>query len=142
MAKHTHSIILSLLLTLSSTSFAYDHQNYGAGVRHKAQNSFSNNQQSYGAEVGHKALNGFANMTTSILEIPKNIINTTNDSNIVYGVVGGFGKGIVNTLGRVMTGLTDLITAPIPTKPIVDPAYIWDDFDADTSYGEIFRLRE
>lgn len=99
-------------------------------------------EQSYGSQVGEKALNGFANLTTAILEIPKNMINTTNDSNIVLGTVGGLMKGIIHTLGRMGVGLADLITAPIPTTPIAQPAYIWDDFDLDTTYGGTFRLEE
>ncbi len=96
--------------------------------------------RSYGAKVGNKALNGFANLTTCALEIPKNIINTTNKSNIVYGVVGGLFKGLVHTAGRIGVGVADLVTIPLPTKPIAQPEYIWDDFDVDTSYGPVFRL--
>jgi len=105
-------------------------------------NCFADEQQSYGSQVGNKALNGFANITTAVLEIPKNIINTTNDSNFAYGIAGGLGKGILNTVGRIVTGITDLITAPLPTKPIAYPLYVWDDFDEDTTYGEVFRLQE
>ncbi|MBL6987289.1 MAG: exosortase system-associated protein, TIGR04073 family [Methylobacter sp.] len=94
----------------------------------------------YGSKVGNKALNGFANITTSTLEIPKNIINTTNDSNIIYGITGGLLKGVINTIGRVAVGVTDIITFPIPTKPIAQSAYIWDGFDDDTTYGPVFRL--
>ena len=97
-------------------------------------------QQSYGEKVGNKALNSFANLTTSILEMPKNIINTMNQSNFFYGVFGGFLKGLVNTLGRTGCGIVDFITLPLPTKPIAYPVYIWDDFNIDTTYGEVFRL--
>jgi putative exosortase-associated protein (TIGR04073 family) len=97
-------------------------------------------QLSYGQKVGNKALNAFANLTTSPLELPKNIINTMNQSNFFYGVFGGFIKGLVNTLGRAGCGIADLITFPIPTRPIAYPVYIWDDFDIDTTYGEVFRL--
>jgi putative exosortase-associated protein (TIGR04073 family) len=97
-------------------------------------------QTSYGEIVGNKALNAFANMSTGWLEVPKNIINTMNQSNFFYGVFGGFLKGLVNTLGRTGAGLADFLTIPIPTRPIVYPLYIWDDFDIDTSYGEVFRL--
>ncbi len=96
----------------------------------------------YASQVGHKALNGFANITTAVLEIPKNIINTTNDSNIVWGFVGGLAKGVINTGGRIGVGVTDLVTAPLPTKPIASPKYIWEDFDQDTQYGSVFRLDE
>lgn len=96
--------------------------------------------RSYGSKVGNKALNAFANLTTSALEIPKNIINTTNKSNVFYGIVGGVFKGVVNMAGRIGVGIADLVTIPLPTKPIAQPAYIWDDFDVDTTYGPVFRL--
>jgi len=104
--------------------------------------SFSDEQQSYGSQVGDKALSGFTNLTTAVLEIPKNIINTTNNSNIILGSVGGLAKGMIHTVGRMMAGLTDLVTAPLATKPIAQPAYIWEDFDIDTIYGDVFRLKE
>jgi len=104
--------------------------------------SIADEQKDYGSQVGDKALSGFTNLTTAILEIPKNIINTTNNSNIILGSIGGLAKGMVHTVGRMMTGLADLVTAPIPTKPIVQPVYIWEDFDVDTIYGESFRLKE
>ncbi len=97
-------------------------------------------QSSYGSKVGNKALNAFANLTTAPLEIPKNIINTTNKSNIFYGVIGGLFKGLLNTGGRLGVGIADLVTFPLPTKLIAQPAYIWDDFDVDTTYGPAFRL--
>jgi putative exosortase-associated protein (TIGR04073 family) len=97
-------------------------------------------QSSYSEKIGNKALNAVANLTTSPLEIPKNIINTMSKSNFFYGVFGGFLKGLVNTLGRAGCGIADLITLPIPTKPVAHPLYIWDDFDMDTTYGEVLRL--
>ncbi|WP_031437738.1 exosortase system-associated protein, TIGR04073 family [Methylobacter tundripaludum] len=99
--------------------------------------SFGN---SYGSKVGNKALNAFANLTTSVLEIPKNIINTTNKSNVFYGIVGGVFKGMVNMGGRIGVGIADLVTIPLPTRPIAQPLYIWDNFDVDTTYGPVFRL--
>ena len=99
-------------------------------------------QASYGEKIGNKALIGFANLTTGVLEIPKNMINTINHGNFFYGVAGGFIKGTVNTLGRMGSGIADIITLPIPTRPVVYPLYIWDDFDADTTYGEVLRLNK
>jgi putative exosortase-associated protein (TIGR04073 family) len=95
---------------------------------------------SYGAKVGNKVLNAFANLSTGVLEIPKNIINTTNKSNVFYGVVGGLFKGLVHTAGRLAVGVADLVTIPLPTLPIARPAYIWEDFDVDTTYGPVFQL--
>ncbi|MGR9054233.1 MAG: exosortase system-associated protein, TIGR04073 family [Gammaproteobacteria bacterium] len=104
-----------------------------------AEDSFAPDQ-SYGEKVRHKALNATANMTTSILEVPKNVINTTNDSNLIYGLTGGLFKGVLNMLGRVGVGVADFVTIPLATKPITYPVYVWDDFDVDTTYGDTFRL--
>jgi hypothetical protein len=117
-------------------------------------------QDRYVRQVGDKALNGFTNVVTGPLELPKSIINQVNnnysnsgnnsnigngynsepDDNIVYGVLGGVISGSINAAGRIVTGVTDLVTAPLPTKPIVQPRYIWDDFDKPNSYGQVFRL--
>ena len=97
-------------------------------------------QASYGRKIGKKALSGWTNLSLGLLEIPKNIINTTNQSNFFYGISGGFIKGTVNTLGRMGVGIIDLLTFPLPTKPIAYPLFIWDNFDVDTTYGEVFRL--
>ena len=94
----------------------------------------------YGSKIVNKGVNAFANLTTSFLEIPKNMINTTNQSNFIYGIGGGFIKGAMNFFGRTGVGVVDLVTLPIPTRPIAQPAYIWDNFDVDTSYWPIFRL--
>ena len=97
---------------------------------------------SYGEKIGNKVLLGFANLISSPLEIPKNIINTINQSNFFYGVFGGFIKGLVNNLGRAGCGVADLLTFPLPTQPIAHPLYIWDDFDVDTTYGDVMRLEK
>jgi hypothetical protein len=112
----------------------------------------------YVRQVGDKALNGAANIFTGPLEMPKSIINQVNynynngsgnlnnkynnepENNIVYGVIGGVISGALNATGRIMTGVTDLVTAPLPTKPIVQPRYVWDDFDKTNTYGQVFRL--
>ncbi len=114
----------------------------------------------YIRQVGDKALNGFTNMVTGPLEMPKSIINQVNynyndsfgnsnfntnnnpDDNIVYGVIGGVISGAINATGRIMTGFTDLVTAPLPTKPIIYPRYVYDDFDKPNTYGKVFRLVE
>jgi putative exosortase-associated protein (TIGR04073 family) len=98
--------------------------------------------QSYGERVGEKAVNSFANLATGWLEMPKNVINTMNHSNIIYGFTGGLAKGIVHMTGRMGVGIADLITLPLATKPIIYPLYIWDDFDVDTIYGDVMRLHE
>jgi putative exosortase-associated protein (TIGR04073 family) len=95
---------------------------------------------SYGEKIGSKAVYAFANLGMGWLEIPKNIINTINKSNFFYGTAGGTVKGLVNTLGRMGSGIADIITLPIPTKPVAYPLFVSDDFDVDTTYAPLFRL--
>lgn len=116
-------LLASFLIVLSTNSYAEDEMH-----------------NDYWHKVGHKALTGFANMSTAVLEIPKNVINTTNSSHIVFGITGGMAKGIMHTVARAVTGLADFITFPLPTKPIAYPNFVWDDFDVDSTYGETFRL--
>lgn len=99
-------------------------------------------QKSYGTQVGDKALNGITNLGTGWLEIPKNVVNTTEQTNILYGMIGGLGMGIFNTLGRMGTGLVDLVSAPFPTDPIVTPVRAWNNFDTKTTYGVQHHLEE
>lgn len=99
-------------------------------------------QKSYGTQVGDKALNGITNLGTGWLEIPKSVVNTTRQTNVLYGVIGGLGYGVFNTLGRMGTGLIDLVSAPFPTDPIVTPVRAWNNFDTKTSYGIQYHLEE
>jgi putative exosortase-associated protein (TIGR04073 family) len=95
--------------------------------------------QSYGNKTAQKAARAFGNLGTAWLEIPKNMINVSNQSNVFYGVVGGMFKGIVHMAGRLGVAVADLITIPLPTQPIAYPIYVWEDFDIDTTYGDSFR---
>ena len=100
-------------------------------------------ERSYGSKIGKKALDGVINLPTAPLELPKAIINdvNANGSNIVFGVIGGVLEGTLQTAYRATAGLVDLTTFLIPTKPIVQPQYVWDDFyEESSSYGKVFRL--
>ncbi len=102
-------------------------------------------QDSYGQAVGRKLGVGFANIVLSWVEIPKSMINGYNNSayesgvpGFAYGLTGGLVQGVVNTTGRVFTGVLDVVTFPLPTKPIPGPAFVWEDFRGDTHYGQAF----
>jgi putative exosortase-associated protein (TIGR04073 family) len=99
-------------------------------------------QKQYQHQVEKKAISGITNIATGFLEVPKNMINLTNDedSNIVYGVIGGGVKGVIDAVGRMTVGTFDLLTAPLITKPVVYPKNVWDDFDKSNVYDKIFRL--
>lgn len=95
---------------------------------------------SYMQKVGSKTGLAFANMTTGILEVPKSIAKTSNDSNIFFGLTGGLLKGFFNGVGRLSVGTFDLATAWLPTKPIANPLYVWDDYKMDTSYNDLLAF--
>ncbi|GAB4357102.1 MAG: hypothetical protein Kow0060_10250 [Methylohalobius crimeensis] len=97
-------------------------------------------EENYGAKAGRKLGMGAANIVTSWLEVPKTMINTYNQTNFIFGITGGFAKGLLNTGGRAITGTIDVLTFYVPTKPVPQPPMVWDNFDADTSYGPAFRL--
>lgn len=135
-------LLTGLLTAYAPLNQAADmQQGYGdLSYRTAPQIDKAHQETTYGGKVGRKAASAFANLTTGALEIPKNMINTTNQSNVFYGIIGGLFKGIVHTAGRLGVGVADLVTIPLPTKPIAYPVYIWEDFDVDTTYGEVFRL--
>ena len=95
--------------------------------------------ESYGDTVARKVSSGFANLGLSVLEVPKNIIIVSNQTNVLFGLAGGLVLGGVDLLGRTGAGILDLVTAPLPTQPIVYPLYVWQDFNTATAYGPIFK---
>lgn len=97
--------------------------------------------QSYPSKVGEKLGNGIANVVTGVVEIPKTMIVTSHAKGPAYGMTAGFMTGIVHMLGRTLCGAADLATFMIPTKPLVNPDFIWNNFNKETSYSSGWQLR-
>ncbi|SEL09362.1 putative exosortase-associated protein, TIGR04073 family [Nitrosovibrio tenuis] len=97
--------------------------------------------ESYPEKVGNKLAHGVANTVTGIVEVPKNMILESNKKGPAYGIPVGFFTGIVQGIGRTLTGVVDLVTFPIPTKPIIYPDFIWKDFDKETHYHPDWKLQ-
>lgn len=132
-------------LSLGYTSTALADDMYQPQYQQSNQQQYQQQlrERSYGEKIGKKALNGVVNIHTGFLEIPKAIINNTNakDSNIIFGLVGGAIEGTLNTVARTAAGVGDLTLFLLPTKAIVQPQYVWDDFyETDTMYSDMFRL--
>ena len=101
---------------------------------------FAAEELTYGDMVRTKLASGLTNMTFGIAEMPKNIINTSNEVNALFGVTGGVLKGTLHTMGRLLAGGLDFITFPIPSKPITHPTFVWQQFNVDTTYGPYFDM--
>lgn len=99
----------------------------------------SRGSPSYGETIGTKLGAGASSLILSPLEIPKNIINTSNEVNLALGLTGGVAKGFLHMAGRLLTGLVDVLTFAIPTQPIASPQFIWENFSTETRYGSMFR---
>jgi len=91
-------------------------------------------QQSWGSRFVAKASHGFANMGTGFIELPKNIANITDDSNIFAGLTLGVVRGVVQAVTRTLVGGAEFLTSPIPTDDYVTPGYVWERFSEDTRY--------
>ncbi|MGV8711728.1 MAG: exosortase system-associated protein, TIGR04073 family [Nitrosomonas sp.] len=90
----------------------------------------------YPDKVVEKLGNGLANAVTGVGEIPKTVTIISRRDGIVQGMTIGFLTGIVNTVGRSLSGAFDIATFLIPTTPFVKPAFIWDDFNRETTFVE------
>lgn len=98
--------------------------------------------QSYAGTIGAKAGTGILNTATGFVEIPKTMITTSQNEGIAVGLTAGFFKGLANMLGRTVMGVVDLVTFPIPTKPMVQPTTIFQDFDQETSFNNAWEMYE
>ncbi|MDE2389517.1 MAG: exosortase system-associated protein, TIGR04073 family [Betaproteobacteria bacterium] len=81
-----------------------------------------------------KLSQGAANVAFGFIEIPKNIINITNDQNILVGLTWGLIRGVIQGVSRTLVGGMEVITSPIPTSEFASPAYVWDRFSEDSRY--------
>lgn len=79
-----------------------------------------------------KAGRGAAAITTPFLEIPGNIITTTEREGAAAGWTEGLAKGIGMFIVRPAIGFYELVTAPFPApanyEPILTPEYPWSYF--------------
>ena len=86
--------------------------------------------------VATKVKRGVVNIVSAPLEIPKEIKAHWNDGGTepikkTAYLFGGLVKGLVNTVGRVGSGLWDIVTLnldiPGNNEPLMKPDFVWDD---------------
>lgn len=94
----------------------------------------------YPARLGAKLGNGVANVATGFIEIPRTIRVANREDGPAYAATAGLMTGIVHMIGRTLCGAYDLATFVIPTRPIVNPDYVWQDWDKETTYRSTWQL--
>jgi len=90
---------------------------------------------SYPARIGGKLGIGLMNASTGIIELPKSMMVESSKEGIAMGLSVGFIKGLTNMLGRSFFGMLDVVSFPLPTKPMITPAVVFQDFAEETTYG-------
>jgi putative exosortase-associated protein (TIGR04073 family) len=84
-----------------------------------------------------KAGRGLAGMTTSVLEVPGNMVAETRTQGAGVGIPLGFVKGLGMIVVRTLVGVYEFVTAPLPApsnyRPILRPEFPWDYFSGGSS---------
>lgn len=96
---------------------------------------------SYPANALGKLTNGITNVAFGVIEIPKTIFITSQSQGPAYGSTAGILMGMMQMVSRTLNGVFDVATFIVPTKPLVTPAYIWNDFCQETAYSSDLQLR-
>lgn len=90
------------------------------------------------AQPAHAAIEGgpvrklarsATNLLTGWLEIPSQIMQTTERSGSLMGMTEGLGRGLVFGVGRTLVGAVELVTFPIPNPttgygPVIEPEFV------------------
>jgi putative exosortase-associated protein (TIGR04073 family) len=94
---------------------------------------------SHADTAGEKAGRGLAGIAVPFLEIPGNIVQTSEREGPVAGWTMGLAKGIGMSIVRPPVGVYELLTAPIPApanyEPILLPEYPWSYFGSGDDSG-------
>jgi len=78
-------------------------------------------------------------MTTSVLEVPGNMVAESHAQGPGVGIPLGFVKGLGMIIVRTLVGVYEFVTAPLPApanyRPIIRPEFPWDYFSGAPSAG-------
>ena len=94
----------------------------------------------YAATIGEKFGTGVTNAALGVVEIPRTLYAASARDGLASGLTLGFFKGIANMLGRSVLGMSDMLTFMVPTKPMVKPSLVWQDFGQETAYSNRWEL--
>ena len=89
--------------------------------------------------AARKAGRGLAAMTTGFLEIPGNMVAESRKHGAGAGVPLGFVFGLGKLVIRELVGVYELLSAPFEApagfKPIIEPEFPWDYFEASSAHS-------
>jgi putative exosortase-associated protein (TIGR04073 family) len=95
---------------------------------------------SYLSRIGEKFGTGLVNVATGYVEIPKGIYVQSLRHGVAAGIPVGLVKGLFQTLGRTGTGVVEMATFYIPTKPMIQAPLVWENFDQETTYSTNWEM--
>jgi putative exosortase-associated protein (TIGR04073 family) len=76
----------------------------------------------------HKLGRGIANVLTGWMEIPKEIAEAWRETDPITGLIVGTIKGVGYTIVRVVAGVYEILTFPMPFpenyEPIIEPEFV------------------
>lgn len=135
-------IIAVLIFTaaLSAAIISYAQTAEGPGINAASLKNFNNyintpspsdlgninlDESAYANSPAEKAGTGAINTATAWTDIPKQIRETTDQTNMLLGLTVGLTKGLATGLARTVAGVYQIATGPIPPydKPLVKPEY-------------------
>ena len=97
-------------------------------------------REKYPVSLEQKLGAGLLNTATGWVELAKTPIAISKKDGLGMGLTVGFAKGIVNTIARTFWGVFDVVTFVLPTKPMIEPHLIWQDFYTETRYNSQFEI--
>lgn len=86
----------------------------GEPVTAERPTSANADKTAYRLSVGNKAARGTKNVLFGWTELPKSIVDTTQETNNpLLGITAGTFKGVLKAVARTVSGVADVVTAPI-----------------------------
>lgn len=96
-------------------------------------------EQDTGRLVMTKLFRGMVNAVTGWMEIPKQMIQTSEKEGLGVGLSWGFIKGIGWAVGRSVAGSYEIVTFPLPVpenyRPVMQPEYVLSDLPENPQPG-------
>jgi putative exosortase-associated protein (TIGR04073 family) len=78
------------------------------------------------ADAGRKFGRGLSNVALGVLEVPGQIVTTSENQGLLTGLTLGTVKGVGYFVMREVTGVYEIVTAPFPPYgPVITPEYPW-----------------